>query len=202
MGYYYNSACSDQSCSSLCCNYYGSCPDYYSYNTYSNQCWYTYSYYDGTSCSSSSYYSSSSSSNCCYSSTRGYYSCSNTAADVGAIIGGVVGGVIGMIFLIVIIVVLCKKCRQQAMPVTQAPANGSTVIISGGGANYGPPPVYGQYPPPGYSQPFQGQPAYGQPYGQPYIQPAYGQPQPFSSPQDNPQYPPVYLSNMNSSPIK
>lgn len=111
------------------------------------------------------------------------------------------GGVVGLIFLIVIIVVVCKKCRQQAMPVTQAPANGTSVIITGGGANYGPPPVYGQYPP-GYSQPFQGQPAYGQPYGEPYTQPAYGQLQPYSSPQDNPQYPPVYLSNMNPSPIK
>ena len=143
MGYYYNSQCTTQTCSSLCCNYYGSCPSSYSSSYYSNQCWYYYSYYSGSSCS---YVSST----CCYSSTYGYYTCNNGSngnngnnggscsgsindpsycnQELGPIIGGAVGGFVFLVLMIVLIVCMCRRYRNPVMPPTVMPKYHPTTI--------------------------------------------------------------------------
>ena len=132
----YNSACSVQTCSANCCNYYGYCPDSSSSYSSQNQCWYYY--YSDYSSTCSSY--TGTSITCCYSSSVGYYTCNNGGNWVGVIVGSVVGGVVGLVLLVVGIVFLCRKCNQNTtMPVPQRP-NPSTVIISG-------PPHAPIYPP-------------------------------------------------------
>lgn len=70
MGYYYNALCTDQTCSTQCCNQAGTCPDPSSRTSTLNQCWYSYTYIDGSpSCSSITGISTT----CCYSSSVGYY---------------------------------------------------------------------------------------------------------------------------------
>ncbi len=146
-------------CSMNCCNYYGSCPDNYQYNT--NWKYYQcYKYY-----TSSTPYSSSSSSSSYSTSSYTYSTGSN-----GGTIGGAVGGAIAGVIILIIIIVCCIKKRQQAAlqeqlrmaNLNKANNNGTTLVIT-------------QPMDPGYGQPYAANPAY---YGQPaYGQPAFPQPQ-------------------------
>lgn len=189
MGYYYNGACSVQTCSSQCCNYNGLCPNYYSRSSYDNQCWYYYNYYQGDlSCSS---YTGTSSA-CCYNSQAGYYSCTKQTTVSGGTIGGIVGGVVGgFIICVFLMIFICRRYRNQQQQVavhsldrtTMTPniSFGSTPVINHG-------PSYGSTPAVHYG-------------GSPVVnfEPAYGG----AYPSNNSFGPvPPYISNGNPSPVK
>ena len=79
----YHASCTQQSCTSNCCNYYGYCPEDYNsafYSSYYTQCHY--------------YYSNNASS----------------VFNVGTIVGAVVGG---LIVLAIIVVGICHYKRRK-----------------------------------------------------------------------------------------
>ena len=140
--------CYDYNCYYDCCNYYGYCPEYYSYSysSYYNQCYY-------------------------------YYNSNNAGTISGATIGAVIAVIVIIIIICYCYRKrqqdrLVEQARIDAMN-KNSNNDGTTVIITG--QQQATSPQYGGHQPYNAYQPYGQQ---GYPQQPAYGQPAYGQQQP------------------------
>lgn len=144
----YNSNCIYSTCSQMCCNYYGTCPEDFSRSYYDSSYTTCYYYYDT------------------------YYQKQQSSGG-GAIAGYVIGGIV-FIVLLVAVIIYCKRKKagdfQNAQQQAMGTGQDQTIVVQNPSQPYGQ-PAYGQQP---YGQPVYGQPMYGQQppaYGYPQQQP-------------------------------